>query len=486
MTPERESELLDRSPPHDLEAERGVVGSCLLQPAMLDEVASVVRVEDFYSAQLGKLFGHLVAMSETSQPIDVTLLVNRLRACGELEAIGGAAAIAEAMHAAPIAHHVMHYARLVRAKAELRGIIHAATQLLRDAYMPGAVADDLLVEAESTIHRLSQDRGAGEPVTMMQACLAAQDIVQESLNRKHGLGLATGLPVYDESFGGLFPGELVILAARPSVGKTALACQIALHCAARGRGVYFASAEMTAAELVLRPMCGEADVSNRHVRTGRITNADQAALCEVGNRMAGLPLWIHDHAGIGVSEIRRAARRRVRDGLAMVVVDYLQRLHTPASRKQRYEVVGEMTAGLKDIARELRVPVLCLCQLNRMSETDRVAATEKVKSRKPADKPEWGPPGEPGLRHLYESGRIEQDADVVLFLHRDLNGPVPGKKSQDDKRWWFSTDAKLLTAKNRNGEVGSVRLRFDPPRTRFECIDAPGGAGAWDEFAAFA
>lgn len=435
-----------------------MIGSVLLQPSLLDDVADIVRPADFYADAHRRLFSRLLAMAECRDPIDPGLLARRLSADGELEAVGGVAYIAEVLQGIPVALHARHYAAIVAKKARYRLLIHAAAATLRDAYDSAQEPEEILNALERDLVEIETAEHDGDPVPMSEAVAAAITRIDAVMARQRTAGLMTGLTLFDEQIGGLFRGELFILAARPSVGKTSLACQIATHFAARKRPVLFVSLEMSAEELATRMMCSKAGVSSRKIRTADISDQDKAALAAHAGPLATAWLRIYDRAGATIYDIRRKARRMHRAGLDLVVVDYLQRL-TPSDRKaNRYEQVGEMTRGLKELARELDVPVLCLAQLGREADKEPT----------------------PRLSHLRESGDIEADADVVAFLHTDKKhrGATPEADAYNDK------PAKLQILKNRNGETGDFDLRWIPYRTLFECEERP--FEGHEEFARYA
>jgi len=431
-TPE---ELL--TPPCDLEAERALLGSILLDHRVLNDLDGL-RPRDFYSERHGKLFEHLVAMHEAGKPIDLKLLAEHLKRYGDLEVCGGADFIAELMTAVPHPHHAKYYAGIVREKAMRRALIEAGHMLCKQGYDEQLSFDEAVDFAESALLRLGTDASQYKPLSAVEAAREARRRLEEARYRQGTLGLPTGLHSYDTHYGGLFPGELVILAARTSVGKTSLALQIAVYNALAGRLTYIASCEMSASELLLRAACGQAGVSLQATRSGRATDADHHRVEEALTELSAAALVLDDRPELSVASIRREARRLVRKGLHLVVVDYLQLL-TPADKKlQRYEQIGQMTMGLKALARDLSVPVLVLAQLSRAAES--------------AD--------EPKLSHLRESGSIEQDADVVLLLHR----PEGGLEGDGGDRW----DAELLVAKNRSGPTGRLKLNWNATLMQFE------------------
>ena len=441
------SEILDSLPPQDLDAERGVLGSVLLDPKMLDEVAPILKPADFHADAHRRLYGHLTAMHDAGQAIDTTLLIGRLTSDGELEAVGGMAGVAEILQSVAVAAHAVHYARKVKEKSILRSVLHAGTSMVRDAYEPGATPEEILSHAEAILGAVETGDHHGEPVALDDAMHDALEQVERIAERKEQAGRLTGVYDFDQLIGGLFPGELIILAARPGIGKTSLAVQIGHHVAKHHGLVYFVSLEMRAQELATRLMCGDADVESHLVRTGRIGSHERNRLVESANRLHGSRLLIHDRPGMSVADIRRSARRLVKDGLALIAIDYLQLLIPADRRAPREQQVALATRELKGLARELNVPVLCLCQLNRQADGER-----------------------PRLSHLRESGAIEQDADMVCFLYQ---------KPKEDQG---NHNAVLEIAKNRNGQTLVLGMFWEASRTRFRSANEP---EAYTEFTGY-
>jgi replicative DNA helicase len=433
------SEILDQRPPADPDAERWVVGSAIIKPSILDDLG-FLRPADFYDETLSAVFAWLYDRHRRGEPIDVGLLGKRF------DSDDWAARIAEIIHATPHAAHAVHYGRIVARLAKHRRLREIGVNLLQDAHRAEGEPEEVLERVETALAevRLGGD-GDGEPVTLANAAVQASCRIDEIQRRGKSAGVPTGLHSFDSDMGGLFPGELTILAARPGVGKTSLGLQIAAHNAERGRLVYFASLEMSAAELSIRLACGKSGVSNRLVRIGKFGNCDSERLSVALNGQAKVALEIHDRAALTVAAIRREIRKRKKRGLCLAVIDYLQ-LITPEDRRlPREQQVARMVRQLKETAREYDVSIFCLCQLNRQADGDET----------------------PRLSQLRESGAIEQDADVVLFLqkHEPKNGETH--------------NAILTVAKNRNGETGPLRLDWDGPTTRFS---VPG----FSEFAKYA
>lgn len=422
------SEILDRLPPQNLDAEKAVIGGLLMDSRLCDTTAAIIQADDFYADANKKLYRHILALDHNRQGVDVLLLVDHLKKVGDFEAIGGAAYLAEVSQSVPYAANTVYYANIVRKKSMLRNVINTATELLRDAYDPAVEPAELVNHAESVLSKI-QTSECGECVkSAAQAVLEATQYIDEVMSRKTSMGIATGLETYDQNFGGMFPKELIILAARPSGGKTSLARQIARYNGEQGRLTYFASLEMDTIQQTILNMCSIAGVNNMRVRNADLQSSDMSKLAKAGSQYGQAAVYMEDRPRMKTQDILRTARRLMRKDLQLVVVDYLQLVKPTDTKQDRHLQVGEIARDLKSIAFELGVPVLCLCQLNR----------ESLKSK------------EPDLHHLKESGDVEQHADVVMFLH----------------------DNFLLIKKNRNGPCGKIQLHWKPELTTFTCADA--------------
>ena len=435
------SAILDRLPPQDLDAERAVLAGILLRPDVLDELGNILRPDDFYADAHRRIYTHLQVLYDQKRAVDMLLLLDRLKEAGDLEAIGGAAYLGEVAVAESGATHASHYARIVLCHAQRRSIIHTATETLHTAWDMSVEPAHVLNSAEAGLAAIRTGTGGGEPVELFQAMLDLTERVDAAQKRKEHTGVLTGLEPFDAQIGGLYPGDLTILAARTSVGKTSLALQWAYDSACEGRRVLFVSLEMSRVELANKIAAGLAGLSTQRVRTGLLSDDERRrfaqATCDAGRH----PLTIFDRPGQSVADIRRTARRLMKKGLRLLVVDYLGFIKPEDRRVQRYEQVGQVVAGLKGIARELEIPVLCLAQLNRQAEE-----------------------GErPRLSHLRESRSIEQDADVVLLLYR----PEDGINDKTGGHW----DAELSVAKNRMGPTPTFRLIWDGQSTTFQRYD---------------
>jgi replicative DNA helicase len=441
-----DSEILDRQPPSSVDVERAVLGSILMLPEVCDDVSTILRPEHFYDHANRTVYTQLLAMREGNGQVDHMLLSERLKASGELEAIGGFAYLARIAQAVPTAAHAEHYAKIVRDKALVRFLILAGTEILRDAYDESVEARDLLARAEEKVFAILEKKGHGDFQSI-------GDVLQESLARldarmKHDHavgGLETGFTDFDDLTGGLHGSELVILAARPSMGKTALAMNIAEHVAMQQQtGTLFVSLEMSALELGDRLLCSVAKVDGHRLRNGTVTNRERSRLVETAAEISNSPLFVDDSPSRSMTDIAATARRLKRkEGLGLLIIDYLQLIEPDNSKDPRQEQVAKMARRLKRLARELEVPVLCLAQLNRQAEL--------AKDNKPR------------LSHLRESGAIEQDADVVIFVHREEY-----YQTNEEDRDRVRGEAELIISKQRNGPTGDVKLTWRHEFTRFE------------------
>jgi replicative DNA helicase len=448
--PRLSSELLDRLPPQSLDAEKGVLGSLLLDPELCDEVALLLRKEDFYAGANQLLYQHLLDMHNEGVRVDSLLLLDRLKQKGDLESVGGAAYLGDVINSVPTAANAEHYARIVRDKATLRNLIHASTEILRDAYDQSFEAGDLLSQTEEKIFRILDRQGANKLLSMADVLHQAMTRIDSRMQQAGGIsGLPTGLTDLDHLTGGLHPSELIILAARPSMGKSALASNIAESVSViHNRCTLFVSLEMSGIELGDRMLCSFAHVDAKRLRDGSISNDERRKLIDKMSEMSQAPLFIDDTPSRTMTEIAATARRMKRkNDLALIVIDYLQLIEPDNMRDPRQEQVARIARRLKGLARELEVPVLCLAQLNRQAEASR--------------------DNRPRLNHLRESGAIEQDADVVLFVHREEYYLSPVERDDEQNKDKIGT-AEIIIAKQRNGPVGEVKLSWFQQFTRFQ------------------
>ena len=436
---------LERPLPQNLEAERSILGAILLDNHALNAAVERVRSEDFFLSQHRQIFERMVQLAEKQQAIDVVTLMEDLSRRGELESAGGVAYLSQLADGLPRVTNVEHYARIVKEKSVLRNLAFSAAAIQEQALAAGDEADVILDRAESTIFQLAEDR-------VKAGLVGVKDLVRENYERLERIfsegrritGLASGYAALDNETAGLQPSELVILAARPSMGKTALALNIAENVALRQREpVAIFSLEMSKESLLLRLLASEARVDAHKFRTGHMNRDDWGKITGALANLGEAPLWIDDAASSTVLEMGAKARRLKRDrGLSLMIVDYLQLVvpTTSGHGTNRQEEVSSISRALKGLAKELKIPILVLSQLTRAPERE---------ERKPQ------------LADLRESGAIEQDADVVLFINRPnfYKTDLP----EEDR-----AKAELIIAKQRNGPTGSLNFVFLARHTRFE------------------
>ena len=438
------AEILQRQPPFDLEAEMGVLGSILLLPEVCDDIASL-RPDDFYDDSNRKIYEIVREMHDSGDKIDVTLLVSRLRTSGDYEKVGGAAYLAQLSSSVPNAAHAVYYAGIVGEKAVYRKLIESSTEILRDAYDQSSTAKELCAQAEQKVFAIMDGRSSQAVQSISDVLHQAMDRMEARLRDEDLDGAAeSGFTRFDEMTGGLHNGELVILAARPSMGKTALAMNIGENVSINQRlPVLFVSLEMSGIELADRMLCSLSRVNGHRLRNGTISSDDRDRLIQKANEISQAPLFVDDSPSRTVSEIAAAARRikRREDGLGLIIIDYLQLIEPDNSRDPRQEQVAKIARRLKGLARELEVPLLCLSQLNRQAEDSK--------------------DHRPKLSHLRESGAIEQDADVVMFVHREEY------YHRGDDRAQYAGQAEIIISKQRNGPIGDVELTWEADFTRF-------------------
>ena len=433
---------IERPLPSSLDAERGILGAVLLDNQSLHAALEILRTEDFFSDHHRRIFDRMIELSEAGQAIDLLTLTDELRRKGELESAGGAAYLSSLVDGVPRISNVPHYARIVKEKSLLRHLVQTAHSIEQRALEADLGADEMLDNAESEIFRLADDR-------IRQGFVTVKELVQKNYERLEKLvsegrtvtGLATGYHSLDEMTSGLQPAELIILAARPSMGKTALALNIAENSSAAGHKVALFSLEMSKEALLMRLLSSHARIDAHKFRTGHLNHEDREKMAASLNELARAPVWIDDSSSSTVVEMGAKARRLKNDkGLDLVIVDYLQLMSARGRFSNRNEEVSSITRGLKAMAKELGVPVLVLSQLTRAPERD---------ERRPQ------------LADLRESGAIEQDADLVLFINR------PGfykPDAPDEER----NRAELIIAKQRNGPTGVLKFVFLHTFTRFE------------------
>lgn len=438
----------ERVPPHNQEAEQAVLGSVLIDKNAIDKIADIVRPEDFYQDIHRLIFEAMLDLYEKSVPVDLLSLANRLNERGELEKVGGRAYLTSLTNVVPTSSNVVHYANTVQRKATLRRLIEASAEIASFGYQEGDDTDLLLDQAEQSLFRVSQKYLKNRFIAIKSILPEVFDRIDE-LHRASGKlrGVPTGFTDLDLLLAGLQNSDLLILAARPSVGKTSLALDIARQVAVGSKvpvGIF--SLEMSKDQLIDRMLCAQASVDFWKMRTGRLVEDEDFA--NIGNAMGVLsetPLFIDDSGTATVMEIRTKARRlKSEHGLGLLIVDYLQLIESRRPSDNRVQEISEITRSLKGLARELNVPILALSQLSRA-----------VESRQPPI---------PKLSDLRESGSIEQDADVVIFIYRE----ALYKQDVDPQR---KNVAEIHIAKHRNGPIGRVELFFDDGRVTFRNLE---------------
>ncbi len=450
------NKMADRQIPHNLEAERAVLGSMLLDQHVIPDVLRILKPEDFYEAGHQVAFKCMLDLYNEGKPVDLTLLSDVLRRKGELDAVGGYVYLANLEQFVLSTSAASDHARMVQEKSALRRLMAAADTILRESSEERRNVEDQIEMAERLIFEVSQQNQTGK---FMSLEVLMEDTIGEILHlyesREPKSGLQTQMKDLDKIIGGFEPSALVILAARPSIGKTAFALNIVRNVALfEGKPVGFFSLEMGADQLNMRLLCSEARIPSHRVRKGLIKEQEWEKLRETASRMMQVPIFIDDTAGLTIMQLRSRARRlkAQRPDLALIVVDYLQLMQGLGGSREsnRQQEVAEISRGLKGLAKELRVPVLALSQLSRGIEQ----RSGKEKSARPM------------LSDLRESGAIEQDADVVMFVHRER---VEIQKDEDGKLADRSLPipTEIVVGKNRNGPIGTAEMLFIPDYTLF-------------------
>ncbi len=436
-------------PPQNLEAERSVLGAVLLDNTSLDQIVDRVKEEDFYRDAHRKIFSAMLEMAERGEAIDYLTLEDTLKARGHLESVGGPAYIASLTDAVPSLANIDTYARIVADKAVSRRLIHACSLILRGGYQESENLQEYLSNAEQLIFNVLHGRSDGKVVPLkdlIQASFVTIEKLYERTDKDIYTGVPTGFKDLDQKTSGLQAADLIILAARPSMGKTSLALNIAQNTSMKSKvPTLFFSLEMSKEALAMRLLCTEAEVDYHALRQGILGDSEWSRLVRAAGLLSEAPMYIDDSPGIRVLEMRARARRlqaellKQKMKLGLIVMDYLQLASPPASRSDsREREISEISRGLKGLAKEMQVPVLALSQLSR-----------KVESRESR---------RPQLSDLRESGAIEQDADVIMFIYRD---EIYNEDTED------RGIAEINIGKQRNGPTGRIRLQFQKEYTKF-------------------
>lgn len=436
-----------RLPPQDLEAERSVLGAMLLESSAVADAAQKLEPEHFYRPAHARVFEAVLSLFERNEPVDEVTVGSELAAQGHLESVGGVAFIATLTESVPTAANIAYYARIVRNRALSRRLINAATEIASTGYEGAQPIDDLLDQAESRIFEITSARDQRNFAPLKEVVKSAFKEIEKRYEKKELItGVPTGFLDFDKKTAGLQPSDLIIVAGRPSMGKTALALNMAQYAAVQAKvPVAVFSLEMSKEQLVMRMLCAEGRIDSHRMRGGFLKDTDWPKLARAAGRLAEAPVFIDDSGSLSILEMRAKARRLQADkGLGLIVVDYLQLMRGRSSSEGREREISEISRGLKALAKELAVPVVALSQLNR--------SLEQRQDKRPM------------LSDLRESGAIEQDADVICFVYRD-EYYHPDSEAKGT--------AELIVGKQRNGPTGTVQLRFFNEYTRFENAAPP-------------
>jgi replicative DNA helicase len=431
-------------PPQHIEAEESLLSAILVDSTALLEVVEILSPQDFYRTAHQKIFAAMSELFNRGEPVDVVTLNNSLKEKGQLEAVGGAAYLARLLDAVPLAVNAQHYARIVHDKAVLRRLIEKANAISKRCFLEQGGADDIIDFAEASIFEVTEKKARQAFYPLSKLIDGNIDFLEEKQKNKSLVtGVPTGFSHLDNLTSGLQNSDLIILAARPSMGKTALALNIARNAAIdAGVPVAIFSLEMSKEQLSLRLLCAEARIDSSRLRSGFFSMEDWERLTDAAGVLSAAPIFIDDSPSLSAMEVRAKARRLKMDkNIGLIIIDYLQLMQGRTSAERRDLEISEISRSLKALAKEINLPVIALSQLNRMLEQ----RTDK----------------RPRLSDLRESGALEQDADVVAFIYRD---EVYNKEENNPHKG----TAEILLAKQRNGPTGEVRLTFLSVYTRFE------------------
>ena len=435
--------------PHDLVAEQSVLGAVFISPETITSLADELTPDDFYKPANKIVFKTMLSLLEKGEPIDATTMISALTNQGDISNIGGITYVVELVNSTPTSKNVEHYAKLVKEKATLRKVIADLSESLSSAYQGDVSIGDIITKTEKSLLDIS-NQNAGTGFRNVADILDTHMQIVETRSQTDGFvtGLSTGFVGLDKITTGLHEGNLIILAARPAMGKTALSLNIAKHVATMERkpAVIF-SLEMGAEELIERMIASEGMVPAYHLKTGNLNPDEWRRLVQAQNNLYDAPIFVDDTAGIRISEIRSKARKLSQEmgDLGVIIIDYLQ-LITGAKGENRQQIVSEISRELKILAKDLKVPVIALSQLSR--------AVEQRQDKRPM------------LADLRESGSIEQDADIVAFLYREAYYQKEQTDSQE-----ANNVTELILEKNRHGSLGTVKLYFHKEYTKFSSVE---------------
>lgn len=439
------SEIIERIPPQNIDAEKSTLGSMLLEKDAIFAAQEILKPEDFYREAHRHIFQAIAALSGRGEPVDLVTVAEELRQRNLLEQVGGASYLASLANCVPTAANVEHYAKIVEEKSILRALISASTRVAQMGYDANLEVETILDEAERAIFQITQKRNVQGFVSLRSILIEAFNRIEQLYTQKGGItGIPTGYGDLDRLTSGWQPSDLIIIAARPSMGKTTFTLNLAQQAAVDMKiPVIYFSLEMSKEQLAQKLLCAEAGVDSQRLRTGQLVESDWPQLSYALGRLSEATMFIDDTPGISAMEIRAKARRiKAEHNLGLIVIDYLQLMQSRARSENRQQEVAEISRSLKALARELAVPVIACSQLSRAVEQ----RAQKV----------------PSLADLRESGSLEQDADIVAFLYRDdYYNPDTDKKNITE----------LIIAKHRNGPTGSIELFFRKEHSKFESLD---------------
>lgn len=434
---------LDKLPPQNIEAEQSVIGAIILDNEALPKAVEILSPDDFYRESHRRLYRAILDLFERTEPVDIITLTDYLRKSNELEAVGGLSYLSSLANSIPTSANIRYHAKIVREKALLRSLIRTSTHITTKVYEDNLDADEMVDYAEKLIFDIADKRTRTSFSSLKDVIKDTFKMIEHLYDKKEAVtGIPSGFKDLDELTSGFQPSDLIVIGGRPGMGKTAFALNVAQHAAIDLKEpVAIFSLEMAKEQLALRMLCAESMVDSSRVRKGFISREDWPKLTNAAGRLAGAPIFIDDSSAISVLEIRAKARRLKMEhgGLSLVVVDYLQLMRGRGSFERREQEISEISRSLKALAKELRVPVIALSQLNR--------GVEQRHDRRPT------------LADLRESGAIEQDADVIIFLYRDefYNKNNPSNKGK----------AEVIIAKQRHGPTDTINLTFLADCTRF-------------------
>lgn len=445
---------LRKLPPQSIEAEMSILGGILLDNQAINKVQEQIKLEDFYRESHRLIYNAMCDLAERREPCDLITLTDTLQNHKKLEEVGGAAYLAALVDYVPTAANIVYYCKIVREKSVTRQVISTATDIVTKGYDPQIGVEDLLDSAQQQIFEIAENRQKTAFYQIKDILKSTIDNIEMLYHKKeHITGVPTGFIDLDDKTAGFQRGDLIIIAGRPSMGKTAFALNIAQYAAIHAHEkapVAIFSLEMGKEQLVTRLLCSEARIDASRLRTGHLLDSDWERLIRGAGHLNDAPIFIDDTAGITVQEMRAKARRLKADrGIGMIVIDYLQLMQGSSGSESRQQEISEISRSLKALAKELSVPVVALSQLNRSLESRQ-------------DK-------RPMMSDLRESGAIEQDADVIMFVYRDsVYCDACKKRDGSCTKEGHDGEAEVIIGKQRNGPIGTVELTFRGEFTRFE------------------